>query len=109
MFFFSSRRRHTRWPRDWSSDVCSSDLELGGTCLHRGCIPTKALLHAAEVADEARESARVGVRATFDGVDGPGLLAYQRSEIGRASCRERGILCIRAEGYRTRRRVAYKM
>src|SRR5437660_9905198 len=26
-FFFSSRRRHTRWPRDWSSDVCSSDLK----------------------------------------------------------------------------------
>src|SRR5207253_4614675 len=29
-FFFSSRRRHTRWPRDWSSDVCSSDLWRGG-------------------------------------------------------------------------------
>src|SRR5439155_17738289 len=29
-FFFSSRRRHTRWPRDWSSDVCSSDLFLSG-------------------------------------------------------------------------------
>src|SRR5437870_13890437 len=28
-FFFSSRRRHTRWPRDWSSDVCSSDLLAG--------------------------------------------------------------------------------
>src|SRR6266508_2157384 len=28
-FFFSSRRRHTRWPRDWSSDVCSSDLQFG--------------------------------------------------------------------------------
>src|SRR5690625_6783931 len=28
-FFFSSRRRHTRWPRDWSSDVCSSDLSAG--------------------------------------------------------------------------------
>src|SRR6266508_5940461 len=28
-FFFSSRRRHTRWPRDWSSDVCSSDLNGG--------------------------------------------------------------------------------
>src|SRR5690625_6521755 len=28
-FFFSSRRRHTRWPRDWSSDVCSSDLAAG--------------------------------------------------------------------------------
>src|SRR5207253_5995183 len=27
-FFFSSRRRHTRWPRDWSSDVCSSDLPV---------------------------------------------------------------------------------
>src|SRR5439155_17094211 len=27
-FFFSSRRRHTRWPRDWSSDVCSSDLHI---------------------------------------------------------------------------------
>src|SRR5690625_2372032 len=32
LFFFSSRRRHTRWPRDWSSDVCSSDLD-----------PTKAI------------------------------------------------------------------
>src|SRR6266702_5728116 len=29
IFFFSSRRRHTRWPRDWSSDVCSSDLHTG--------------------------------------------------------------------------------
>src|SRR5690625_7891538 len=29
-FFFSSRRRHTRWPRDWSSDVCSSDLDKLG-------------------------------------------------------------------------------
>src|SRR5207253_6118024 len=32
-FFFSSRRRHTRWPRDWSSDVCSSDLILIVQCL----------------------------------------------------------------------------
>src|SRR5690625_5438097 len=30
LFFFSSRRRHTRWPRDWSSDVCSSDLRVEG-------------------------------------------------------------------------------
>lgn len=57
--------------------------ELGGTCLHRGCIPTKALLHAAEVADEARAASRVGVRATFDGVDGTGLLAYQQSMVDR--------------------------
>src|SRR5437870_2523722 len=34
-FFFSSRRRHTRWPRDWSSDVCSSDLQHGGTVVGR--------------------------------------------------------------------------
>src|SRR5690625_5805726 len=34
-FFFSSRRRHTRWPRDWSSDVCSSDLRLAGRSI--GC------------------------------------------------------------------------
>src|SRR6266702_5391244 len=32
-FFFSSRRRHTRWPRDWSSDVCSSDLLVGTVTL----------------------------------------------------------------------------
>src|SRR6266702_6286228 len=32
-FFFSSRRRHTRWPRDWSSDVCSSDLGRAGDLL----------------------------------------------------------------------------
>src|SRR5690625_3098016 len=31
LFFFSSRRRHTRWPRDWSSDVCSSDLNRAVT------------------------------------------------------------------------------
>src|SRR5437660_11592896 len=31
-FFFSSRRRHTRWPRDWSSDVCSSDLLPANQC-----------------------------------------------------------------------------
>src|SRR5439155_13847896 len=35
--FFSSRRRHTRWPRDWSSDVCSSDLNYLGK-LHRGTV-----------------------------------------------------------------------
>src|SRR5690625_2506697 len=34
-FFFSSRRRHTRWPRDWSSDVCSSDLRPGTEILHK--------------------------------------------------------------------------
>lgn len=43
--------------------------KLGGTCLHRGCIPTKALLHAGEVADTARDSEGFGVLAEFKGVD----------------------------------------
>lgn len=43
--------------------------KLGGTCLHRGCIPTKALLHSAEVADVTREAASVGVNATFGSID----------------------------------------
>jgi dihydrolipoamide dehydrogenase len=51
--------------------------KVGGTCLHRGCIPTKALLHAAEVADQARESASVGVRATLEGIDMAGVNAYK--------------------------------
>ncbi len=57
--------------------------KVGGTCLHRGCIPTKALLHAAEVADQARESAKFGIRTTFDGIDAPGVLAYQGSVVDR--------------------------
>src|SRR5439155_13145649 len=45
-FFFSSRRRHTRWPRDWSSDVCSSDL--GGACSRhlRRCRPVSTRVAA---------------------------------------------------------------
>lgn len=43
--------------------------KLGGTCLHRGCIPTKALLHSAEVADTTKEAAHYGVTAAFQGVD----------------------------------------
>jgi dihydrolipoamide dehydrogenase len=43
--------------------------KVGGTCLHRGCIPTKALLHAGEVADTARDSEEFGVLAEFKGVD----------------------------------------
>jgi dihydrolipoamide dehydrogenase len=57
--------------------------KVGGTCLHRGCIPTKALLHAAEVADLARESASFGVRATLDGIDMPGVNAYKDKVVTR--------------------------
>ena len=43
--------------------------KVGGTCLHWGCIPTKAYLHAAEVADETRNAAKFGVNATLESVD----------------------------------------
>ena len=57
--------------------------KVGGTCLHRGCIPTKALLHAAEVADQARESATFGVRASLDGIDMSGVNAYKDKVVTR--------------------------
>jgi dihydrolipoamide dehydrogenase len=57
--------------------------KVGGTCLHRGCIPTKALLHAAEVADAARESEAVGVKATLDGIDMPAVNNYKDKVIER--------------------------
>jgi dihydrolipoamide dehydrogenase len=57
--------------------------KVGGTCLHRGCIPTKALLHAAEVADQSRESANFGVKTTFDGIDMPGVNAYKDKVVTR--------------------------
>ncbi|MFI8993310.1 dihydrolipoyl dehydrogenase [Streptomyces sp. NPDC053542] len=55
--------------------------KLGGTCLHRGCIPTKALLHAAEVADTAREGDRIGVKSSVAGIDLAGVNAYKDSVI----------------------------
>jgi dihydrolipoamide dehydrogenase len=57
--------------------------KLGGTCLHVGCIPTKALLHAAEVADSAREGEKFGVKSTFESVDMSGVNAYKDGVIAR--------------------------
>src|SRR6187431_3392663 len=57
--------------------------KVGGTCLHRGCIPTKALLHAAEVADSAREGEQFGVKSTFESVDMSGVNAYKDGVVGR--------------------------
>ncbi|WP_100445834.1 dihydrolipoyl dehydrogenase [Glycomyces xiaoerkulensis] len=51
--------------------------KVGGTCLHRGCIPTKALLHAGEVADTARGSEQFGVLADFKGVDMKAVNKYK--------------------------------
>jgi dihydrolipoamide dehydrogenase len=57
--------------------------KLGGTCLHRGCIPTKALLHAAEVADNIREGEQFGVKSTLDGIDIAGVNKYKDSIVAR--------------------------
>ncbi|WP_228552831.1 MULTISPECIES: dihydrolipoyl dehydrogenase [Mumia] len=57
--------------------------KLGGTCLHQGCIPTKAMLHAAEVADAAREASAFGVRATYDGVDLAAVARYREGVVDR--------------------------
>src|SRR5690625_7452279 len=70
-FFFSSRRRHTIWPRDWSSDVCSSDLQSAGGGRLRAA-PLR--LHAAQRARQRTCQVPLWCRAR---------------QIGRASCRER--------------------
>ena len=57
--------------------------KVGGTCLHRGCIPTKALLHAGEVADATRESEQFGVKATFDGIDMDAVNTYKDGVVSR--------------------------
>ena len=57
--------------------------KVGGTCLHRGCIPTKALLHAAEVADSAREGEKIGVRSSVDSIDMNGVNSYKDGVVNR--------------------------
>ncbi len=77
---------------------------LGGTCLHVGCIPTKALLHAAEIADQTRESEEFGVRASFDGIDMAGVNSYKDGVVARlfkglgGLIKSRGITVIEGEG-----------
>ena len=78
--------------------------KVGGTCLHRGCIPTKALLHAGEIADQARESATFGVNATFDGVDMAGVHKYKDGVVSKnhkgltGLIKSRGIETVEGEG-----------
>jgi len=78
--------------------------KLGGTCLHRGCIPTKALLHSAEVADVSRESAKYGVSADFHGIDVPAVTAYREGVVAskykglQGLVKARGITVVEGEG-----------
>ena len=66
-----------------SSVVLIEKEKVGGTCLHWGCVPAKTLLHAAEVADEAKDGPSIGVTTTFTGVDVPALLKYKDGIINR--------------------------
>lgn len=78
--------------------------KLGGTCLHRGCIPTKALLHAAEVADVARESHEYGILAQFQGVDMAAVNSYRDNIVGKkfkglqGLIKQRGIEVVEGRG-----------
>jgi dihydrolipoamide dehydrogenase len=78
--------------------------KLGGTCLHRGCIPTKALLHAAEVADAARDGDQFGVKSSLEGIDMPGVNGYKDSVVSRlykglqGLVKSRGITYVEGEG-----------
>jgi len=78
--------------------------KVGGTCLHRGCIPTKALLHAGEIADQARESSAFGVNATFEGIDMAGVHKYKDGVVSKnhkgltGLIKSRGIEIVEGEG-----------
>lgn len=73
--------------------------KVGGTCLHVGCIPTKALLHAAEVADSARHSEMFGVKAALEGIDLPAVNTYRD---GIVSSKHKGLQgLIKARGITT--------
>src|SRR5690606_39992558 len=88
-FFFSSRRRHTRFSRDWSSDVCSSDLGLTDALVATARDLPAVPLHVEELELEGG-AAEVGDEDQHDGrsSDASGAPSHD-PEIGRASCRER--------------------
>src|SRR5690625_7625262 len=115
-FFFSSRRRHTRWPRDWSSDVCSSDLawtgpvgqappaddivDLGGRAVLPGWVDShshlifdgdRAAEFEARMAGQAYSAGGIGIttEATRSATDERLRTLVRERKIGRASCRER--------------------
>ena len=74
---------------------------LGGTCLHRGCIPTKALLHAGEMADGIREAASFGIKANLLGVDMPQVNDYKDGVVNRLHKGLQGLVKHRGVDYIT--------
>ena len=63
--------------------VVEKDPKFGGTCLHRGCIPTKALLHAASTLDEIRSADRLGIRVAAPALDLEGVHGYKDGVVGK--------------------------
>src|SRR5439155_17880600 len=86
VFFFSSRRRHTRWPRDWSSDVCSSDLAPPPVLRTRARM-TPAIVPTISVAPRGSPAASPGVTRTY--------LNARRSEEHTSELQSRGHLVCR--------------
>src|SRR5690606_39857580 len=89
-FFFSSRRRHTRFSRDWSSDVCSSDLVNVKKEIHI-CGSSN---HSIRKIKKLNTCFLLKDQTFYRGSSGLGSIRYQRNnifikQIGRASCRER--------------------
>jgi dihydrolipoamide dehydrogenase len=78
--------------------------KLGGTCLHRGCIPTKALLQAAEVADAARNGHQFGVKTALEGIDMGGVNKYKDGVVAKmfkglqGLVSSRGVRCVEGTG-----------
>jgi dihydrolipoamide dehydrogenase len=73
--------------------------KLGGTCLHRGCIPTKALLQAAEVADATRDGPLFGVKTTLEGIDMAGVNKYKDAVVARMFKGLQGLVTARGIRY----------
>jgi len=69
--------------------------KVGGTCLHRGCVPTKALLHSAEVADAAREGALWGINTVLEGVDIKGVTEFRENLVAKKYKGLQGLLGMR--------------
>src|SRR5690625_5367192 len=91
-FFFSSRRRHTRWPRDWSSDVCSSDLYL--VAPSRAPVVNCGVINDFHF-DSDHRVVRMALRVEKRGAR---QRRWKGNEIGRASCREREQITVMAGG-----------
>lgn len=87
----------------FSAAVIEKD-KLGGTCLHRGCVPTKALLHAAEIADVAREGAAYGIQSSVAGIDMAGVNSFRENLVAgkfkglQGLLKANGITVIEGEG-----------